>query len=75
MTYIVDRNAHRFVARDKANKRVFYPCYQSGLPGQQSNTVRVDESLNVTIHRVVQVLPNGQFRYDPAPLDYEVTWS
>lgn len=47
--YTNDGRFERFVARDRANHKVFYHAIQGGLEGDEVNYVRVDESLNVDI--------------------------
>jgi hypothetical protein len=73
--YIADSRFYRFVARDKANHNRFYRVTQSGLKGEKVDYVRVDETLNVTIHKIVKMHEDGSFEYNPEPLDLKVTWS
>ncbi len=73
--YINDGRLNRFVARDKANHNVFYRATQGGIRGEKLDYVRVDETLNVTIHKIVKMNEDGSFEYNPEPLDLKVTWS
>lgn len=73
--YINDGRFNRFVARDKDNHNVFYRVIQGGLRGDKVDYVRVDETLNVTIHKIVKMNEDGSFDYNPEVLDLNVTWS
>jgi hypothetical protein len=73
--YINDGRFNRFVARDKANRKVFYRATQGGLRGDTVDYVRVDQTLNVTIHKIVKMYEDGSFDYNPEILDLKVTWS
>lgn len=74
-TYINDGRFYRFVARDKRNHNVFYRVSQGGSKGSIVDYVRVDETLNVTIHRITEMHEDGSFDYNPEILDINVTWS
>lgn len=74
-TYVNDGNLDRFVARDKANPNVFYRVAQGGCKGHKCNYVRVDQTLNVTIHEIIAMGNNRSFQYDPNPINVNVTWT
>ncbi len=74
-TYINDGRLYRFVARDKANHNRFYRVSQGGIRGDKVDYVRVDETLNVTIHKITEMHEDGSFDYNPEVVDLKVTWS
>jgi hypothetical protein len=74
-TYINDGRYNRFVARDKVNHNVFYRVSQGGIRGSVVDYVRVDQTLNVTIHKIIDTHEDGSFDFNPEPLDLKVTWS
>lgn len=74
-TYVNDGTFDRFIARDKANPTVFYRVSQGGHKGCVCDYVRVDETLHVTIHKIIVMNDNESFQYDPNPIDINVTWT
>lgn len=72
--YVNDGNFHRFVAIDKESGAAYH-AIQGGSEGDEVNYVRVDESLNVTVHSVVERRPDGSLKYDKRPLDILPVWS
>lgn len=72
--YENDGNRLRFIAIDRQSGKG-YVAIQGGLTGQTVDYVRVDESLDVTIHSVIRQNADGSLSYDPRPLHLKVTWS
>lgn len=76
MKYINDGTYNRFIARDKANPSKFYRVAQEGMiNGDPVDYVRVDETLNVTIHNILNERSDGTMMYEFSELDLAVTWS
>lgn len=75
ISYINNGDFYRFVARDNNDGNRFYHAIQGGLDGDLVDYVRVDETLDVTIHQVTALHENGSFEYNPTPVDVHVVWS